>query len=779
MYKTWTHLALLACIYLLSTPLTAQIFVNASATGADDGSSWSDAYTDLQSALEQASPGDEIWVAAGVYNPGVDTTASFNVPEGVRLLGGFSGTETSVSERDVTTHETILSGDVNGDDMPGFFEENRTDNNLHVIRLDTNVTIATLIDGFTISGGDAVFDGGASIEVGAGGGILSFGAPTINQCIIKDNSAGSGGGITAWLGNASGMRVTNSQVIQNRGIFGGGAIMGGLASGLWENCTIGENFSVSSGGGIYHLNSLDSFINCTFIDNNAGVTGTGPAGGAFLSDGDIHIMIACTFDNNFSSSAGGAIFKFDDHVESLIRNCEFINNTCENGSGAMEIQGGFNILAGCRFFGSEGTFGGAIGVQGDGTEAQFSNCSFENNESSNSGGALSATFEPTVSIINSMFFENRSGESGGAIYTQEDSTLLAIIGTSFRENQADNSGGALFLRTGTIASIDSSIFETNVSALGTDNGSGGAILFLGDSAAVSRLDLTRTTFIGNIASDQGGAITNSDSEVNITNCIFAYNSSQARGNGGAIINNGSSAFGSPMRLVNNTFAFNEGDFAPHIAQWTSPDDPSHTASMELQNNIFSEKIGSAGAYVVEDGNPIVVSSGGNVFEDGSLGSNALPTDQLNVIDVMFADEFTFDLERSSPAINAGINFGAPTLDIYGFERLGIGKDTVDAGAVEFDLTPSENAWEVISTGMKVFPTVSLDDVTIVFEPESADPVDLSIIDQLGRVVDQKKVEQVAGHFRWTYSTAHLPPGQYFVQALSGKEIRNARFIKAR
>lgn len=140
----------------------------------------------------------------------------------------------------------------------------------------------------------------------------------------------------------------------------------------------------------------------------------------------------------------------------------------------------------------------------------------------NPGGALSATFQPTVSIINSTFFENRSGESGGAIYTQEDSTLLAIIGTSFRENQADNSGGALFLRTGTIVSIDSSIFETNVSALGTDNGSGGAILFLGDSAAVSRLDLSRTTFIGNIASDQGGAITNSDSEMNISNCIFAY-----------------------------------------------------------------------------------------------------------------------------------------------------------------------------------------------------------------------------------------------------------------
>lgn len=60
MYKTWTHFALLASIYLLSIPLTAQIFVNASATGANDGSSWSDAYTDLQSALGQASPGDKI-----------------------------------------------------------------------------------------------------------------------------------------------------------------------------------------------------------------------------------------------------------------------------------------------------------------------------------------------------------------------------------------------------------------------------------------------------------------------------------------------------------------------------------------------------------------------------------------------------------------------------------------------------------------------------------------------------------------------------------------------
>jgi len=96
------------------------IFVNQSATGSNQGTSWQDAYLDLQDALQSAQFGDQIWVAAGKYTPDrgtKDRKAFFSIPDGVELYGGFVGTETDPSQRDCLTNETVLTGDLNGDDL--------------------------------------------------------------------------------------------------------------------------------------------------------------------------------------------------------------------------------------------------------------------------------------------------------------------------------------------------------------------------------------------------------------------------------------------------------------------------------------------------------------------------------------------------------------------------------------------------------------------------------------------------------------------------------------
>ena len=81
---------------------SATWYVNASATGSNNGTSWANAYTDLQSALvNKAQSGDQVWVEQGTYKPtsGTDRTASFNIPDGVAVYGGFAGTETQLTQR--------------------------------------------------------------------------------------------------------------------------------------------------------------------------------------------------------------------------------------------------------------------------------------------------------------------------------------------------------------------------------------------------------------------------------------------------------------------------------------------------------------------------------------------------------------------------------------------------------------------------------------------------------------------------------------------------------
>jgi len=132
-----------------------RIYVNAASEGPYDGKTWATAFSDLQDALSIAQPNAEVWVAAGIYTPDRGTgarTASFYLKNGVRLLGGFSGTETSSYQRDPNNNETILSGDLKGDDGPDFAKNG--ENSYHVVTSDGTKPNAVL-DGFIITGGNA------------------------------------------------------------------------------------------------------------------------------------------------------------------------------------------------------------------------------------------------------------------------------------------------------------------------------------------------------------------------------------------------------------------------------------------------------------------------------------------------------------------------------------------------------------------------------------------------------------------------------------------------
>ena len=87
------------------------IYVNQAAAGAGDGSSWANAFNDLQDAID-AAVDQEIWIAAGTYlpsSPELDTFNTFLVVKDVSFYGGFAGDETSKDERVPGENTTILS----------------------------------------------------------------------------------------------------------------------------------------------------------------------------------------------------------------------------------------------------------------------------------------------------------------------------------------------------------------------------------------------------------------------------------------------------------------------------------------------------------------------------------------------------------------------------------------------------------------------------------------------------------------------------------------------
>ena len=95
------------------------IYVDQAAPGPlQDGSTWEQAFTDLQVALTAAQTGNQIWVAEGVYTPGPsgNRLSTFLLKNGVAVYGGFAGGESSLEDRDREENPTILSGDIDNND---------------------------------------------------------------------------------------------------------------------------------------------------------------------------------------------------------------------------------------------------------------------------------------------------------------------------------------------------------------------------------------------------------------------------------------------------------------------------------------------------------------------------------------------------------------------------------------------------------------------------------------------------------------------------------------
>lgn len=410
---------LLTGCFLFAT-LSAQavtLYVKANASGANNGNDWENAFTNLQSALTLANANPnitEIWVAAGTYKPTAAVSGiggpgiaarevTFQLREGIKVYGGFNGTEMLRSERNPAAHLTTLSGDVGT-------VNDASDNAYHVVYV-TNVTNATVLDGFTIVAGNA----NAAYSYG-GGMLVISGSPVINNCIFIKNNAASGGGIAIINGGPS---VTNSVFQENSANAGGGIINSGASSinTMYENCVFSKNTSTYYGGALACFSTNFTAIKCVFSENSASPAG----GGAVYTEAVRNTYIDCGFFGNAASGRGGAVSLIAG-VHTFM-NCVVSGNSSGSKGGGLYIEQSSDVnIANCTVSGNIANEGGGIVIGEDASNKITNTIVWNNQDASGVGtpGSSVVTYEGSTTITYSLIQGQNPAGTGN-----KDGTLPA------------------------------------------------------------------------------------------------------------------------------------------------------------------------------------------------------------------------------------------------------------------------------------------------------------------------------------------------------------------
>ncbi len=232
--------------------------------------------------------------------------------------GGMAAGETFGIPGDFTTIQECISFAVSGVDeclvAPGSYDENinflgkaitvRSSGgagvttitgaglNDSVVKCISGEGLDTILDGFTVTGGDA----------SNGGGMFNAGSsPTVTNCTFNGNSAALLGGGMTNLGSSS-PAVTNCTFSGNSALFGGGMVNTLSSSPTVTNCTFnGNSASVAAGGGMYNFESSPTVTNCTFSGN------TSDGGGGMSNTGGSPTVTNCTFSGNSAVGGGGML----------------------------------------------------------------------------------------------------------------------------------------------------------------------------------------------------------------------------------------------------------------------------------------------------------------------------------------------------------------------------------------------------------------------------------------------------------------------------------------
>lgn len=345
-------------------------------TGSDsaDGLTWETAKRTVQAAIDAAVAGDEVWVQAGAY------VQCIILKEGVKVYGGFAGTETQKAQRDWTSNETILDGGQLGS----------------VVTAPSGITSVAAIDGFTIRNGKAH----------TGGGVSCNSSPTIANNTITGNTATyMGGGIS--LSNYSSAMLTNNRITDNTAK----SLAGGLACVNYSTATITGN--------TIRGNRITDFDGC---------------GGGLYCDRASPVISGNTIDSNDARYGGGIQLHY---ASPVLTDNVISNNTAEKGAGITCGSNSNATISGNSIFGNKAEWAGCGGgIYCHSSTPKIRHNNIWGNNGADGAGIYCVSASPEIS---GNTITSNSGSSGGGIGCSDSSP--SISNNTITANGATDGGG--------------------------------------------------------------------------------------------------------------------------------------------------------------------------------------------------------------------------------------------------------------------------------------------------------------------------------------------------
>ena len=440
-------------------------------------------YGFIQAAIDDAGDGDEIQVAPGTYYEAIN----FN-GKAVRLYSSGGPEVTTIDPKGIGGAYHVVQC-VNGEDAN------------------------TILEGFTITGGNA--DGPDAADKLGGGMYNKNSNPMVINCTFSGNSASRYGG--GMYNSYSSPTVTGCTFTGNSTTYGGG-MYNYNSSPTVTNCTFSDNSANADGGGMYNVVGSPTIIKCTFSGNSA------YWGGGMCNRQNSPTVTNCTFSGN-STTYGGGMYNYNSSP--TVTNCTFSGNTAVDYGGGMCDGQSSSTVTNCTFSGNTAvdSGGGMCNVQS--SSPTVTDCIFSDNEangdtSDTGGGGMRNLENSNPTISNCTFINNKATSSGGGGMDNRISSNPNVTNCTFSNNSA-GWGSGMFNGTNCSPKVTNCTFSIN-----SATGIGGGMYNLNESSPT----VTNCTFSGNSAGSDGGGMDNRvSSDPNVTNCTFSNNSATVNGGG--------------------------------------------------------------------------------------------------------------------------------------------------------------------------------------------------------------------------------------------------------